>query len=177
MVNVLSPQTQRLAIKTLQRTCRALRAKHRVRPEADWKRSRLTEKWVRRELSNFEYLLQLNWHAGRTYNDLTQYPIFPWVLKDFESETIDLDDEAVYRDLRRPIGTLGDVSRTEEVVERYASMVEMEMEPFHYGSHYSSAGVVLYYLIRLEPFTSFGILLQGGKFDHADRMFDRWWPV
>ena len=59
-----------------------------------------------------------------------------------------------------------------QVVERYQSMESMQMEPFHYGSHYSSAGVVLYYLIRLEPFTSLAILLQGGKFDHADRMFD-----
>lgn len=30
---------------------------------------------------------------------------------------------------------------------------------------------VLYYLIRLEPFTTLSIQLQGGKFDHADRMF------
>lgn len=30
---------------------------------------------------------------------------------------------------------------------------------------------VLYYLIRLEPFTTLSIHLQGGKFDHADRMF------
>ena len=30
---------------------------------------------------------------------------------------------------------------------------------------------VLYYLVRLEPFTTLSIQLQGGKFDHADRMF------
>lgn len=30
---------------------------------------------------------------------------------------------------------------------------------------------VLYYLIRMEPFTTLSIQLQGGKFDHADRMF------
>lgn len=37
--------------------------------------SGLTQKWVRRELSNFDYLMQLNTIAGRTYNDLNQYPI------------------------------------------------------------------------------------------------------
>ena len=31
---------------------------------------------------------------------------------------------------------------------------------FHYGSHYSSAGTVLYYMLRLEPFTSLAIALQ-----------------
>ena len=37
--------------------------------------SGLTQKWVRREISNFDYLMQLNTIAGRTYNDLNQYPI------------------------------------------------------------------------------------------------------
>lgn len=30
---------------------------------------------------------------------------------------------------------------------------------------------MLYYLTRIEPFTTLSIQLQGGKFDHADRMF------
>lgn len=30
---------------------------------------------------------------------------------------------------------------------------------------------MLYYLARVEPFTTLSIQLQGGKFDHADRMF------
>ena len=37
--------------------------------------SGLTQKWVRRELSNFDYLMQLNTISGRTYNDLNQYPV------------------------------------------------------------------------------------------------------
>ena len=42
----------------------------------------------------------------RTYNDLTQYPVFPWILTDYESKTIDLNDNKVYRDLSKPIGAL-----------------------------------------------------------------------
>ena len=38
------------------------------------------------EITNFQYLMHLNTLAGRSYNDLMQYPIFPWVLKDYESE-------------------------------------------------------------------------------------------
>lgn len=30
---------------------------------------------------------------------------------------------------------------------------------------------MLYYLIRLEPYTSYALSVQGGKFDHADRLF------
>lgn len=43
--------------------------------------------------------------------------------------------------------------------------------PFHYGTHYSSAAIVASYLIRLEPFTQLFLKLQGGYFDHADRLF------
>lgn len=41
----------------------------------------LTRSWINREISNFDYLMRLNALAGRTYNDLSQYPVFPWILK------------------------------------------------------------------------------------------------
>jgi hypothetical protein len=34
------------------------------------------------DLSNLEYLLALNTLAGRTWADLDQYPVMPWVLAD-----------------------------------------------------------------------------------------------
>ena len=33
-----------------------------------------------------QYLMELNLAAGRSLSDLTQYPVFPWVLKDYTSE-------------------------------------------------------------------------------------------
>jgi len=30
--------------------------------------------------------MHLNTLAGRTYNDLMQYPVFPWIIADYESE-------------------------------------------------------------------------------------------
>ena len=40
----------------------------------------------RGEISNFQYLMHLNTLAGRSYNDLMQYPVFPWILADYHSE-------------------------------------------------------------------------------------------
>lgn len=40
---------------------------------------------------------------------------------------------------------------------------------FLYGTHYSTPGFVLYYLVRKAP--EFMLCLQNGKFDHADRLF------
>jgi len=36
---------------------------------------------------------------------------------------------------------------------------------YFYGSHYSNVGTVLHFLVRLEPFSSFFIEFQGGRFD------------
>ncbi|XP_061347009.1 BEACH domain-containing protein C2-like [Gastrolobium bilobum] len=140
------------------------------RPEQLMKRIQLTERWARWEISNFEYLMQLNTLAGRSYNDLTQYPVFPWILSDYISESLDLSNPSSYRDLSKPVGALNP-DRLQKFQERYASFDDPIIPKFHYGSHYSSAGTVLYYLVRVEPFTTLAIKLQGGKFDHADRMF------
>jgi hypothetical protein len=32
--------------------------------------------------------MALNLMAGRTFNDITQYPVFPWILSDYESEEL-----------------------------------------------------------------------------------------
>ncbi|OIV89875.1 hypothetical protein TanjilG_18595 [Lupinus angustifolius] len=140
------------------------------RPEQLLKRTQLMERWARWEISNFEYLMQLNTLAGRSYNDLTQYPVFPWILSDYSSESLDLSNPSSYRDLSKPIGALNP-DRLKKFQERYSSFDDPVIPKFHYGSHYSSAGTVLYYLVRVEPFTTLAIKLQGGKFDHADRMF------
>lgn len=96
------------------------------------------QKWVNREISNFDYLMQLNTIAGRTYNNLAQYPVvrpsvrtsviytrgsgsdiyfsdcmfrfhqFPWILADYTSEELDLSDSRVFRDLSKPVAVLNE---------------------------------------------------------------------
>lgn len=128
------------------------------------------ESWRRREITNFEYIMILNTLAGRSYNDLTQYPVFPWVLADYSSDTLDFNKSSSFRDLSKPVGAL-DLKRFEVFEDRYHNFSDPDIPSFYYGSHYSSMGIVLYYLIRLEPFTALHRNLQGGKFDHADRLF------
>ena len=178
-------------------------------------RSRLTEKWVSRELSSFEYLMHLSTVSGRTYNDINQYPVFPWVISYYpepkvklvpvsggsqanisgsattpvsvraveikEEDPIDIleviragpshpDTARVFRDLRKPMGAL-DPQRLEQILERFNTFFDTSIPPFHYGSHYSNAAIVLFYLMRLEPYASLHIELQAGKFDWSDRLF------
>ncbi|KAG5465470.1 hypothetical protein CUR178_00174 [Leishmania enriettii] len=140
-------------------------------PRREPLRLRATALWRSLLLSNFDYLLVLNVLAGRTLNDMTQYPVFPWVLSDYTSEVLDLDNPATFRDLSMPMGACGGSDRRELVRQRYTEMRSLGDVPSHYLTHYSSPAITLYFLIRLPPFTSLAILLQGGHFDHADRMF------
>ncbi|KAM4626241.1 neurobeachin-like protein 1 [Discoglossus pictus] len=141
-------------------------------PQELLKTSGLTQKWVNREISNFDYLIQLNTIAGRTYNDLAQYPVFPWVLRDYTSEELDLNNPAVFRDLSRPIGVVNEKNAV-VVQEKYESFEDPlgTIDKFHYGTHYSNAAGVMHFLIRVEPFTYMHIQLQSGRFDCADRQF------
>ncbi|KAF9879515.1 beige beach domain-containing protein [Colletotrichum karsti] len=127
-------------------------------------------KWQKGEMSNFHYLMLVNTMAGRTFNDLTQYPVFPWVLADYTSEELNLSDPATFRDLSKPMGAQTS-GRVGGFRESYEALAEIGETPFHYGTHYSSAMIVSSYLIRLPPFVQSYILLQGGSFDHADRLF------
>ncbi|ETN20580.1 hypothetical protein PPTG_03554 [Phytophthora nicotianae INRA-310] len=130
-----------------------------------------TKAWQNRQISNFDYLMALNTFAGRSFNDLTQYPVFPWILSNYEDSTLDLSDPHNFRDLSKPVGALN-AARLEEYWERYHSFDDPVIPKFLYGSHYSTcAGVVLFFLFRLEPFASLHQKMQGGTFDLPDRLF------
>ncbi|KAK1618689.1 hypothetical protein QYE76_024206 [Lolium multiflorum] len=140
------------------------------KPDQILKQTQLMERWAKWEISNFDYLMELNTLAGRSYNDITQYPIFPWVVSDYQSKTLDLENPSSYRDLSKPIGALNP-ARLMKFQEHYSSFSDPIIPRFHYGSHYSSPSTVLYYLARIEPFTTLHIQLQGGKFGDDDHMF------
>uniref|UniRef100_A0A8C3TG25 Neutral sphingomyelinase activation associated factor n=1 Tax=Chelydra serpentina TaxID=8475 RepID=A0A8C3TG25_CHESE len=122
--------------------------------------------WQRGHISNYQYLLHLNNLADRSCNDLSQYPVFPWIIADYSSSELDLTKPETFRDLSKPVGALNK-ERLERLLTRYREMPEPK---FMYGSHYSSPGYVLFYLVRVAP--EYMLCLQNGKFDHADRTFN-----
>ncbi|KAJ7052675.1 beach-domain-containing protein [Mycena amicta] len=127
-------------------------------------------RWQAREISNFTYLSILNQISGRTPSDATQYPIFPWVLKDYTSTTLDLTNPDSYRDLTKPMGALTE-ARREAADMRYTNLESVGENPFHYGTHFSSSMIVCHFLIRTAPFTNMFKTLQGGDWDLPDRLF------
>ena len=128
-----------------------------------------TEKWKVGLLSNYEYLMYLNLIGGRSFNDLSQYPVFPWVLSNYTSDEIDLTDSKNYRDLSKPIGALNE-QRLKKLINDYEQCPDSPYKCL-YRVHYSNPFYVVHYLSRIEPFTTSHIEMQGGKFDKANRMF------
>jgi len=118
--------------------------------------------WQDGTLNNFDYLMLLNAISGRTYNDLAQYPVFPWLLKNYSEDfgKINFNSPEIYRDLSKPIGAMN-AERAKNVKDFYNENINET--PFHYGSHYSNPGIVTYYLMRLMPYGQLAMDLQGNK--------------
>jgi hypothetical protein len=129
-----------------------------------------TQQWVSGQISNFEYIMLVNTFAGRSFNDVSQYPFVPWVLSDYTSQTIDLSSRAVYRNLARPIGAVGE-ERFAELKRRMADMMKLKARGYLYSSFAICPLAVYLWLLRIEPFTAMHILMQSGRFDHPSRLF------
>uniref|UniRef100_A0A3P8W4F7 Lysosomal trafficking regulator n=1 Tax=Cynoglossus semilaevis TaxID=244447 RepID=A0A3P8W4F7_CYNSE len=132
----------------------------------------LTQLWGSGQITNFEYLTHLNKHAGRSFNDLMQYPVFPFILRDYTSETLDLQEASIYRNLIKPIAVQSK-EKEDRYVDNYRYLEEEykkgireddpmpPVQPYHYGSHYSNSGTVLHFLVRMPPFTKMFLAYQG----------------
>ena len=125
----------------------------------------ITNEWVEERLSTFEYLLYINKYGTRTFNDTNQYPIFPWLIR------VDEENKIVNRNLKFPI--LAQTERNKDFsMKKYEDDEESCSKfPIHCGTHYSTSSYIYYYLMRLEPYTTLLIKLQGYKQEVAERMF------
>jgi hypothetical protein len=132
-----------------------------------------TEKWRAGTVSNMEYLMRLNILGSRSFHDPSQYPIMPWVIADYASRELDLANPATFRDLSRPVGALG-VERLDELRQRLADLKQFGVPPFLYSAYCSFPLAVFLFLLRMEPFTTLHIDIQGGRFDNSHRIF---WSV
>jgi len=128
------------------------------------------QQWIQEQISNFEYLMQVNIYGGRSFNDASQYPLFPWVISDYEHDTLDLENESTFRDLTKPIGAIG-TKRLLELQRRMQDLRQLTSSAYLYSSFVSCPLALYLWLVRMEPFTTLHIDMQSGKFDHSSRLF------
>jgi hypothetical protein len=137
-------------------------------PAEAFARTGLTRRWAWGEVSNFAYLLALNAYSGRSFNNSSLYPIMPWVVADYGSASLRLGDADFFRDLSRPVGLLGR-ERLWDIQRRQCAPSDAPF--FHFSSYASSPIAVFMWLMRMEPFAKLHVRMQGGRFDHAGRLF------
>ena len=128
-------------------------------PKSDFEKKQYALKYSKKEISNFDYLLLVNKYSSRSYNDLSQYLIFPLLYMDL--------NKTKSRDLSKAICLNKDL--TEKDMAKFKS--NFESMGYYFNNHYTAMAYVLYYLMRIIPFTFSQIKLQSGHFDVATRMF------
>ena len=147
------------------------------------KLSKLVKLWKSWEISNFEFLMFLNIFSNRSYIDITQYPIFPWLLSNYEDPLLKeqnantTEKSFLYRDLSLPMGMLNINENSVQRIKNFCSTFRISKgDPdingaYFYGCNYSNSTYICNYLIRLFPYTQTCIELQGNGFDNPRRLF------
>ena len=116
-------------------------------------------KFKKGEINNFQYLLLVNKFATRTYNNTSQYLVFPIIYMDLKNN--------ISRDLSKAVC----LNKEESEVDLIKHLQNFKVMKCYFNNHYSTSAYILYYLVRLTPYTYLQIDFQSGKFDVPERIF------
>ena len=153
----------------------------------------ITLLWKNKKLETYDYLLYCNKYSSRSFNDLNQYYIFPWILRDFTNLTeITEKEEEIYevktkknknnvdenikkllknfRDLNYPVSAQ---EKQHRETKREKFNDEDEKFKCHHGTHYATSSYVDYFLMRNEPFTTLLVELQNYVQEDPNRLLMR----
>ena len=96
--------------------------------------------WNKYKISTLEYIMWMNIYGGRSLNDLTQYPIFPWLITDYISDELNIEDENKFRNLFLPMGMI-DINeksnnRKETFIETY-NLIKNDLKENYHDFNYN----------------------------------------
>ena len=118
-------------------------------------------KYKKGEINNFQYLLLINKFSTRTYNNNSQYLVFPIIYMNLKKN--------ILRDLSKAV-----CLNKEDPEDLIKYKMNYDLLKCHFNTHYSTSAYVLYYLVRLIPYTYLLIDFQSGKFDVPERIFSNY---
>ena len=153
----------------------------------------ILEEWKLGKISTFTFLNKTNILANRSLKDLTQFPVFPWIIHDYS--IIKKDEKIRIRQLDKPMAQIelnNESMRKKNYQENYDCFKEdldekyknytmeefynddnicLDDIPYYYGTHYSNPAYVSHYLNRIFPYVFTAWSIQGKSFDAPDRLF------
>ena len=133
--------------------------------------------WEQYIISSFELLMYINIFSNRSYLDLNQYPVFPWVLYPNNKERdlsqmigqIEYNSESINR---KTLFEKSYMISKEDLEDESEFILDSDIsKAYYYNTNYSNAIYTCYYLLRLFPFTFNSIEFQGDFFDDPNRLF------
>ena len=130
--------------------------------------------WLHNKLSTFNYISILNFACDRSFNDVNQYPIFPWLTA---LDTNTKPSKVILRNFIYPVSIQLEDKR-QQVIKKYQTF-QPNKHGFvnHFNSHYSAAAFLYFYLVRVNPFAYNMIKLQAGEFDNPNRIFHSFYEI
>mmetsp|Transcript_3006 Transcript_3006/g.2863 ORF Transcript_3006/g.2863 Transcript_3006/m.2863 type:complete len:167 (-) Transcript_3006:174-674(-) len=146
-------------------------------PKQRFEQLKFKKMWEDGDMPNQQFLMLINKYSGRSFNDMRQYPIFPWIINDYKVDQKGFMEkfskQEIFRDLTKNSATLS-IEKNQIAKDIYKQNKE---DDFQYGSenYYINFGcsnilTCLRLLNRIEPFTSMHIKANN-TMDEPDRTF------
>ena len=80
----------------------------------------IKELWKNSKISCFEYLMWINIFGNRSFRDMSQYPVFPWIITDYKTDTFEeIINNKTIRNFKLPMGLLSLDEKGKERQEGY----------------------------------------------------------
>ena len=181
--NFYSLEKNKLFFDSIEKDSKKFGAINIIRdPVKFFKEKKYYEKWVDDKISTYQYLLFINKFSSRSYNDINQYPIFPWIFRETNlGSQRNSGKIPVIRDLEFPISIKGSSLEDKEAAEENkeeamqffdSNAEENKKYPSHFRLHYSTSGYLLSFLVRISPYTEEQIRFQNNQFDSPSRQLN-----
>ena len=88
--------------------------------------SNIRDFWKINEISTLEYLMWINIFGNRSFRDIAQYPVFPWLLTKYDYNTYEeLIENPEIRDFNLPMGMLSIDEKSKKRQEGYIETYKM----------------------------------------------------
>ena len=69
--------------------------------------SNIKDLWKNNKISTLEYLMWINIYGNRSYRDVSQYPVLPWIIDDYKTKTFqEIIDNDCIRNFEIPMGMM-----------------------------------------------------------------------
>ena len=140
------------------------------------------DEWQNYMISSLEYLMWLNIYSGRSFNDLTQYPVVPWLISNYDVDQIVY--KYYHRDLTLPMGMMElekdekSLTRKETYLDAYESLKNdfIEANPdFNYETYLQKGDE--YYDIYKAKKLKIKMKEEKKNNDNLDDMGDEFAPI